>query len=158
MQGLYSASKAALTCLSETMRLELAPLGVTVTTVIAGNVETQFWQKEADFSLPLTSYYSQIQDTIAIAASGEKSGARSSMNEFARQIRAAAMAKTSGPVWKGALAGSVRWISKFVPARMLVRFPAFGHNTCGSTKNNYSGSRSFRRPWPGLTVRSHYER
>lgn len=40
--GLYHSSKAAVTILSETLRLELAPLGVTVITGMLGSIRTNF--------------------------------------------------------------------------------------------------------------------
>lgn len=101
--------------------MELAPLGVAVVTLVAGNVQTQFWQKEDELQLPRDSPYFQIQDTIAAAASGKLIPPGSTeAKDFAQQVKAVTLSRISGLAWRGALAGSVRWISKLVPARMLV--------------------------------------
>ena len=109
-----------MTTASETLRLELAPLDVKVMTIVAGNVETRFWANESEFILPVGSYYKPIESSIADAAAGKKSGAQSKVDEFARQITEAVIAGGSGALWKGALAGSVKWASKVMPTGMLV--------------------------------------
>ena len=43
--GPYSASKACLGALSRALRLELSPLGVSVSTMIVGGVQTALWDK-----------------------------------------------------------------------------------------------------------------
>ncbi len=43
--GPYSASKATLNALSTALRLELAPLGVQVSVMIVGGVQTEIWNK-----------------------------------------------------------------------------------------------------------------
>ena len=50
--GVYNASKAAANLLSETLRLELAPFGVQVITVITGVINTQFFRKQGAVHLP----------------------------------------------------------------------------------------------------------
>ncbi|KAL4875004.1 putative short-chain dehydrogenases/reductase [Aspergillus karnatakaensis] len=64
--GIYSSSRAAQTRLSETLRLELAPLGVRVVTVILGGVETQGNNPAniPDLELPGSSHYREIIDII----------------------------------------------------------------------------------------------
>ncbi|KAL4867934.1 hypothetical protein BDV12DRAFT_170575 [Aspergillus spectabilis] len=64
--GIYSSSRTAQIRLSETLRLELAPLGVRVTTVILGGVETQGNNPTniPDLELPPDSHYCNIISTI----------------------------------------------------------------------------------------------
>ena len=50
--GVYNASKAASNLLSETLRLELAPFGVQVITVVTGVINTQFFTKQGEVHLP----------------------------------------------------------------------------------------------------------
>ncbi|RYC59359.1 hypothetical protein CHU98_g6848 [Xylaria longipes] len=59
-------SRAATTALSETLRIEMAPLGVRVVTVILGAVETSgnCPSKKGDIELPANSYYQKIRDVI----------------------------------------------------------------------------------------------
>ncbi|KAI8626420.1 putative short-chain dehydrogenases/reductase [Xylariaceae sp. FL1651] len=60
--GVYNSSRAATTSLSETLRLEMAPLGVRVVTVILGAVETSGNDptNKEDIVLPADSYYQKI--------------------------------------------------------------------------------------------------
>ncbi|OBT51450.1 hypothetical protein VE04_08455 [Pseudogymnoascus sp. 24MN13] len=65
-QGIYSSSKAAMTRISETLRLEMEPLGVKVVTVILGGVETTGNNPDnrKDLELPANSYYQKIAAII----------------------------------------------------------------------------------------------
>ncbi|OBT78017.1 hypothetical protein VF21_03128 [Pseudogymnoascus sp. 05NY08] len=65
-QGTYSSSKAAMTRISETLRLEMEPLGVKVVTVILGGVETTGNNPDnrKDLELPANSYYQKIAAII----------------------------------------------------------------------------------------------
>lgn len=106
--------------MSETLRLEMGPLGVKVMTVMAGNVETKFWDNGTEFSLPPRSLYAAIGSTIADAASGKQAGKQTTPARFAREIVEAVDAGNHGIVWKGALAGSVKWVVRLMPTWMVV--------------------------------------
>ncbi|CAH0037185.1 unnamed protein product [Clonostachys rhizophaga] len=62
--GIYNSSKSALTMLSETLRIELAPLGVKVVTAILGGMSTNAFSNVPDLELPETSYYGKIASII----------------------------------------------------------------------------------------------
>lgn len=62
--GTYGASKAALTLASENMRLEMAPLGVRVITLLTGGVATNFLSNVEAVDLPANSYYLSVKDII----------------------------------------------------------------------------------------------
>jgi NAD(P)-dependent dehydrogenase (short-subunit alcohol dehydrogenase family) len=64
--GVYSSSRCAGTRISETLRLELAPLGVRVVTVILGGVQTSGNDPSniADLELPPKSYYQKVTAVI----------------------------------------------------------------------------------------------
>jgi 1-acylglycerone phosphate reductase len=64
--GIYNSSKAAVTSLSETLRIEMAPLGVRVVTVILGAVGTTGNDPttKGDLELPAGSYYKKITAII----------------------------------------------------------------------------------------------
>ncbi|KAI8952713.1 putative short-chain dehydrogenases/reductase [Xylaria longipes] len=64
--GSYNSSRAATTALSETLRLEIAHLGVRVVTVILGAVETSgnSPSNKGDIELPANSHYQKIRDVI----------------------------------------------------------------------------------------------
>ncbi|KAF2028047.1 NAD(P)-binding protein [Setomelanomma holmii] len=61
---LYQASKAALTIAGEGWRLELAPLGVRVITLVTGGIATKFVDNTQPVNLPEDSYYASIKDVI----------------------------------------------------------------------------------------------
>jgi 1-acylglycerone phosphate reductase len=62
--GIYNASKAALIAASEGWRLELAPLGVRVITLITGGIATNFLTNLQTVELPEDSYYICVKDVI----------------------------------------------------------------------------------------------
>ncbi|KAK2779329.1 hypothetical protein FQN52_002498, partial [Onygenales sp. PD_12] len=64
--GIYSSSKCAEIRISETLRLEMAPLGVKVVTVILGGVQTSgnTAANIPDLELPENSYYRKITAAI----------------------------------------------------------------------------------------------
>ncbi|KAI0976273.1 putative short-chain dehydrogenases/reductase [Xylaria arbuscula] len=65
-QGAYSSSRAATTSISEALRVEMAPLGVRVVTVILGGVATTGNDPalKGQLELPANSYYQKIRDII----------------------------------------------------------------------------------------------
>ncbi|KAJ6002479.1 hypothetical protein N7451_005026 [Penicillium sp. IBT 35674x] len=64
--GVYSSSRSAGTRISETLRLEMAPLGVRVVTVILGGVQTSGNDPVniADLELPPNSHYRKVTAVI----------------------------------------------------------------------------------------------
>ncbi|KAI1122497.1 oxidoreductase [Nemania abortiva] len=68
----YATSKAALNTLSETMRLELAPFGVSVVTILPGVIDSNLHVNDAaGFDIPPTSRYAAIRNIIETWANGE---------------------------------------------------------------------------------------
>jgi NAD(P)-dependent dehydrogenase (short-subunit alcohol dehydrogenase family) len=61
---MYTSSKAALTQAGEAWRLELAPLGVRVITLMTGGVATNFTGNIPALELPKSSYYLGVEDVI----------------------------------------------------------------------------------------------
>ncbi|KAH8589193.1 hypothetical protein B0O99DRAFT_664717 [Bisporella sp. PMI_857] len=115
--GAYCSSKAALTNISETMRLELAPLGISVLTVMIGIVETHFARNVGSRDLPANSRYMAIKDIIAHPPPAESKSGGSSAKELAESLIDDIIAKENGEmVWRGSQAGTVRFLSKWLPA------------------------------------------
>lgn len=67
--GVYAASKMSQEILSETLRLEMAPFGVTVLAVTTGAVKTNGQTYSKDWKLPADSIYKPIEDMIAARSS-----------------------------------------------------------------------------------------
>lgn len=140
--GVYTSSKAALNMLSETLRLELSPFGVEVVTVMVGVIDTPFHANEISVSLPPTSAYSPIKDTIAKLAAGEGGPKGTPPHELAEALVVDIVGGGKGGlVWKGALSGTMKFASQWVPKWFLVSV----HNTPSSlilstTSQNYTGN------------------
>ncbi|KAK4080997.1 hypothetical protein Trihar35433_2102 [Trichoderma harzianum] len=83
----YNASKAALSSLTDSIRLELSPFGVNVTTVLAGTVATNILQNRLPSKLPADSLYLPAKAKIQYIMDGSelKAGAMDPA-QFARRV------------------------------------------------------------------------
>ncbi|KAI2925485.1 hypothetical protein CBS147320_6178 [Aspergillus niger] len=125
--GIYSSSKSALSNLSETLRLELAPLGVSVATLMIGTVTTPFHANEPRFTLPPGSRYAAITGTISRWASGEASPKGCSAQELADLILPDVLGATGhGMFWRGPNSGAVKFVAQWVPGWLADRMMSTG--------------------------------
>ncbi|KAI9712848.1 MAG: hypothetical protein M1820_001470 [Bogoriella megaspora] len=113
--GLYSSSKAAVTQLSETLRLELASLGVTVVTGMLGSIETNFHDNDPWKPLPEDSVYKSIEDKVR----GRKGPKSEKVEVFARNFVGDVLGGASGQVWRGAVAQTSRTMGYHAPMGLL---------------------------------------
>ncbi|GMG07353.1 unnamed protein product [Aspergillus oryzae var. brunneus] len=127
--GVYSSSKAAVTQLSETLRLELAPWGVTVVCLMAGTVTTAFHANEPEVVLLPTSRYAAIRQTISDWATGRAGPKGCSADEFAASTVDDVLGSTGGLVWKGPNSAAVQFVSRWCPTWLLVRLSPFSWST-----------------------------
>lgn len=89
--GAYCASKAALHCISDAMRMEMAPLGVQVITVQPGAIRSSFGDSAANSItdwLDEDSLYAPVRDGIMARANASQVNATSA-EEFAATLLAA---------------------------------------------------------------------
>ena len=119
--GLYNSSKAAVTIVSETLRLELAPLGVTVITGMLGNIKSNFHLNDSWQGMPDTSRYKSVEPQIAKNAEGKIGPKKDEVEDFARRFVSDILRGASGQVWRGAKAQTVRAIGHHAPMGLLVR-------------------------------------
>ncbi|KAF5238784.1 hypothetical protein FANTH_10206 [Fusarium anthophilum] len=103
--GIYNSSKAAMTFISETLKIELEPLGVRVVTAMVGAINTEIYDG-CDVVLPTDSWYKPIEDTIRRQAKGEMQ----LPNNEAVEVTAASIVKDTlsgrrGKIWRGGEAG-----------------------------------------------------
>ncbi|KAH2706517.1 hypothetical protein KXV24_002059 [Aspergillus fumigatus] len=128
--GVYSSSKAAVMQISETLRLELAPLGVGVVCLMVGTVSTSFHENEPRVVLPAGSLYAAIRDVIAQWATGQSGPKGCSVEEFAESIvddvLGASGSGSGGLVWKGPNSAAVRILSRWCPVWLLDRMMSNG--------------------------------
>ncbi|PLN81898.1 oxidoreductase [Aspergillus taichungensis] len=116
----YSASKAAMRTYSETLRLELAPLGVKVTTVMTGLVTSQIFENTQQRHLAETSYYTPAAAEIASLASGHTVMPHAmSTAVYAQRVVDDAIGGRSGVRWRGNMA-SVAWLFSWLSPTWLM--------------------------------------
>jgi NAD(P)-dependent dehydrogenase (short-subunit alcohol dehydrogenase family) len=120
--GAYAASKAGLNRVSETLRIELAPFGVTVLTVIIGGAATEFITNEAPRAIPKGSRYAPIGDEILHWAK-DKGGLKNMMTP--EQLADGLVGRVvvpgkGGTVWIGSIATLMRVFSFGAPQWLMV--------------------------------------
>ncbi|KAL4956200.1 hypothetical protein BDW69DRAFT_93589 [Aspergillus filifer] len=81
--SIYNASKAALHSYSDTLRVELAPFGVNVTTVVTGGVQSRIARTKR--TLAPNSIYAPIEDQYTRRITHSQDGAMSH-NAYARSV------------------------------------------------------------------------
>ncbi|KAI1349900.1 putative short-chain dehydrogenases/reductase [Xylaria sp. FL0043] len=116
-QGTYSSSRAATTSISETLRLEMAPLGVRVVTVILGAVETTGNDPtlKGELELPASSYYQKIRNIINRHYRGEIFTKKQNVDVAANNVVSDVLKGGSVFIRRGE-ASTISWISTtFLP-------------------------------------------
>ena len=113
--GIYGASKAALSMLTETLRLEVAPFGVRVVELKTGTVESNFHANQGKTVLPPDSLYAPIRTEMEALINGtSKEDASRTMDRaaWAKQV-VDQLVKRDPPanVWKGGGASAIYWVT-----------------------------------------------
>lgn len=120
--GAYSSSRSAQARLSETLRLEMAPLGVRVVTVILGGVETSGNNplNIPDLELPSNSHYQNITSVIDRHKKTEIHPNKQNINTAATNVVEDVL-KGCGPFIRRGQASTLSWIcNTFIPYRLFV--------------------------------------
>lgn len=122
--GIYGSSKAALNSISETLRLELRPLGIKVITAMVGHISTNFDSNNSNWTgLPDTSHYKSIEAQISRTARGEIGNGKSKVEDLARQLVDDVVVGggvEGGQVWRGKNAGVGRIVGYHFPTSLTV--------------------------------------
>lgn len=137
-QAIYNSSKAALHHLTYTLRLELAPLGVHVTLVVLGGIDSKFMDNLPDASLPNNSFYIHARDNIEPYLNGTGTGQTSVAakpavyaDDIVRGI--IGQKEPQKKIWAGAGASRVWFVSTFlwysVWVSELLKNESFRHST-----------------------------
>ncbi|KAK9482626.1 hypothetical protein V1527DRAFT_475748 [Lipomyces starkeyi] len=117
--GIYNSSKAAETVLSETLRLELEPLGVRVVTVMLGAVDTGIFADIDDLALPENSYYHIARDFIDRQRKGLIYTTKQNRDVTAKNLVHDIVSGRSSYIWRGALSSLSWWLMSFLPDRLI---------------------------------------
>ncbi|KAI3394643.1 hypothetical protein diail_2453 [Diaporthe ilicicola] len=118
-QGIYNSSKAAETMISESLRIELEPLGIRVLTVMLGQVSTQMYANTPAFHLPEGSPYEKIAGTIASQSRGELNLNNEPAEVAARNLVSDVTRGRRGQIWRGGLARTVYLTLWLFPTRLF---------------------------------------
>jgi len=121
VSGIYASSKAALARLSETLRLELEPLGIRIVTVMCGSVDTPMFTKSSGrMTLPETSYYRKVPETAYKERMDHRSKALS-VDELATQVVNKVSGDSKGLSWLGAMSTITRCATWAMPTWFMDR-------------------------------------
>lgn len=126
--GFYASSKSAFVTLSETLRLELQPLGVGVATVIVGAVSTNIFANMPAYKLPANSRYRPVEKQIEARATGnDVSGQKDTAEDFARKLVGRVLSGggrgASGRIACGKLSTAVQLLTTYFPTWVVVSLP-----------------------------------
>ncbi|PGH20335.1 hypothetical protein AJ80_03603 [Polytolypa hystricis UAMH7299] len=115
--GIYAASKAAMLAYSETLRLEMAPFGVKVLSVVTSFVESSLTAdtNELQIELPQTSLYKAAYQDMNARLYGYPAKSKLPVHEYADKVVADVMRGASGRVWRGGMALTARFVLKLMP-------------------------------------------
>jgi 1-acylglycerone phosphate reductase len=123
MGALYCASKAALHAYSNTLRVELAPLGVKVITVITGGVKSNIARVHRE--LPPDSYMQPIKDVYESRLTHSqqvgmdtRQYARSCVRQVVNQEGWLGLWRTRW-IWEGNLSWVVWFATTFLPGAVM---------------------------------------
>lgn len=119
-EAVYGASKAATTQFSETLRLEVAPLGIRVATVITGIIETNLHNNEPEHPLPPSSYYKSVESWLQDRTSGKNRPPGMPVEEYARQLVQKCESGAKGKVYVGPLTPLFVYLQWWMPSFIWV--------------------------------------
>jgi 1-acylglycerone phosphate reductase len=106
--GVYSSVKRALEVVSDTLRLELAPLGVSVIAIVTGAVRSQGQTYFKDLALPASSLYKDLEEIFVSRAQGNDGTPRMPTATYAEAVVSEMQKGVSGKFWCGEMAEMVR--------------------------------------------------
>ncbi|QDS71182.1 hypothetical protein FKW77_010198 [Venturia effusa] len=121
--GLYDSSKAAINMASETMRLELKPLGINVITAMVGMVESKFHDNLDEPQLRDGSLYKAAEKSITMSSTpgaGLLQQHEMSQEKFSANLVDDILAGKSGKIWRGGLSTTSGILSWLLPSWLLV--------------------------------------
>ena len=117
--GIYSSSKVAAKQISETLRVEMQPLGVTVITAMVGAVHTPIHDKAGGLVLPTSSYFQSVNDIINDQRKGLKKPGSQDVDVMAKNLVNDIIARRAGLVWRGGTATLVRYLGWLLPSGLF---------------------------------------
>lgn len=105
--------------ISESLRIELEPLGIRVMTVMLGQVSTQMYANTPAFHLPAGSPYEKIAGTITSSSKGDLNHKNESADVVARNLVRDTISGRRGQIWRGGVARTVYLALWLLPTRLF---------------------------------------
>ncbi|KAI6084565.1 putative short-chain dehydrogenase/reductase [Hypoxylon rubiginosum] len=123
-QGVYNSSKAAKTFLSETLRIELEPVGIRVVTAMVGEMSTNIYDhvdsgEGFSPSLPKESWYKPVEDIIRAQGRGQLQLNNEDPRITAQNLVNDTLGGKRGKTWRGGVAGFASVASWLLPGRLF---------------------------------------
>ncbi|KAF2025506.1 NAD(P)-binding protein [Setomelanomma holmii] len=122
----YAASKRAAEIMFDTLRLELKPFGISVTSVVTGPVKSQIHSHMADLKLPEKSLYADVEDTIKKRAGGDDGAPRMDTQKYTDTVVNKILGGGQLKVWCGANMWLVNLMGNWVPSFIADKLLVFG--------------------------------
>ncbi|KAH6672339.1 hypothetical protein B0J14DRAFT_483232, partial [Halenospora varia] len=117
--SLYGASKAALVSFTETQRLELAPFGVKVVSIMTGFVHTNIFNQGHTLDLPKNSIYWPVHPQIQARSDGTDVTEKMNADVYADKVVCDLLRGAEGRIYRGGMSSGARFISTFLPNSMV---------------------------------------
>lgn len=115
--SVYNASKAALHAYSDTLRVELAPFGVQVVTVVTGGVKSNISRTHR--TLPKDSMYLPLANEYEARQTHSQANAIPN-EQYARSVVRQVLGRPPrDTIWEGGKSWLVWWITSFLPRWVL---------------------------------------
>ncbi|KAL1675123.1 hypothetical protein EV122DRAFT_292925 [Schizophyllum commune] len=137
LNAAYSASKAAISALSDTLRLELAPFGVKVINLVTGMVYSNLAPRvNIDEVFPEGSLYKPIQpDFVAMFARSIETSTPTAV--YAKGVVDEVLKKSPAAwYWSGGLSTMTWLLSVFAPRGITVRSPFLAASLTGYSRSS----------------------
>lgn len=115
--SVYNASKAALHAYSNTLRVELAPFGVSVVTIVTGGVQSRIARTER--TLPEGSFYEPIREEYDRRQKHSQEGAMKN-EEYAKSVAGKVLGSGRKWIWEGNKSWLVWFLDRFGPKGIWV--------------------------------------
>jgi short-subunit dehydrogenase len=119
-EGTYAASKRAAEIMFDTLRLELKPFGINVTSVITGPVKSHIHSHLAGLKLPEKSLYADVEETIVKRAAGDDGSPRMDTTKYAETVVNKILGGGHITIWCGANMWLINIISNWIPNSIRV--------------------------------------
>lgn len=117
-QGFYSATKSAVTSLYNALQLEVRPFNIKITTILPGDIKTDFTANRKKNEDELEAYQKRMQKSVAVMEKDEQNGMCAS--RIAREVLKQGRKKRPAlNITVGAKYKLVAFLAKILPASLV---------------------------------------